>query len=68
VNGINDTQDALHAEAAERGIVVWILYRGGEMSATSFSDGFHRYAQGATPFTKRLAPELSRVLAKAEIN
>jgi hypothetical protein len=58
VRGVSDVEDKLRAAAAGAGIVVLVPFRGGEMPAAYYSDGFHLNAQGADLFTKKLGLEL----------
>lgn len=58
VRGVSDVEDRLRAAAADAGIIVLVPFRGGEMPAAYYSDGFHLNAQGADLFTKKLGLEL----------
>ncbi|MGC1614967.1 MAG: hypothetical protein WA736_09800 [Candidatus Acidiferrum sp.] len=58
VRGVSDLEDTLRTAAASAGIIVLVPYRGGEMPAAYFSDGFHLNNQGAALFTERLGLEL----------
>jgi hypothetical protein len=60
----SDLPEALQAAAAQRGIVVLVPYKGGEMPAAYFEDGFHLNSQGAAAFTDRLGPQLSSVIRR----
>ena len=58
VRGVSDVEDKLRAAAADAGIVVLVPFRGGEMRAAYYSDGFHLNALGADLFTKKLGLDL----------
>jgi hypothetical protein len=64
VRGVNDVEDALRTAAADRSIIVLVPFRGGEMPAAYFSDGFHLNAQGAAVFTEKLGVELVEPLSQ----
>jgi hypothetical protein len=64
VRGVNDVEDTLRTTAAGTGIIVLVPFRGGEMPAAYFSDGFHLNAQGAAVFTERLGRELAESLSQ----
>jgi hypothetical protein len=59
-----DFLTSIQSAAAETGISVLVPFKPGELSAESFSDGFHLNPSGATIFTERLAILLSESLAR----
>lgn len=63
VRGVSDLEGTLRTTAASAGITVLVPYRGGEMPAAYFSDGFHLNAQGAALYTERLGLELDGPLS-----
>lgn len=63
LRGSSDILDTLPAAAADQGITILIPFRGGELPAAYFSDGFHLNPRGAAIFTEKLGLELNETLS-----